>query len=139
MKILQRIVDGLVSIGAPSRALSQKEALQMQTCGSANAGEMPSSEQTHFYGLSGYSQEFTVNEWVHHGSVLSPLLFITVLEALSFVLRYGAPWEDIYADHLVIITESLEELDIEKAMEEKGLRVNAHDVQHMSGPPAEFR
>ena len=26
-----------------------------------------------------------------------------------------------------------------KVIEEKGLRVNAHDVQYMSGPPAEFR
>ena len=49
-----------------------------------------------------------MNVGVHHGSVLSPLLFI-VLDALSRVLRFGAPWEDIYADHLVIITESLEE------------------------------
>ena len=57
----------------------------------------------------GYSQEFTLNVGVQHGSVLSHLLFIIGLEALSHVLRFGAPWEDIYADHLVIITESLEE------------------------------
>ena len=50
-----------------------------------------------------------MNVGVHHGSVLSPLLFIIVLEALSRVLRSGVPWEDIYADPLVIITESLEE------------------------------
>ena len=57
----------------------------------------------------GYSQEFTVNVGVHQGSVLSPLLFIIVLEALLCVLLSGDPWEDIYADHLVIITELLEE------------------------------
>ena len=45
---------------------------------------------------------------VHQGSVLSPLLFIIVLEALSREFRCGVPWEDLYADDLVI-AESLEE------------------------------
>ena len=35
---------------------------------------------------------------VHQGSVLSPLLFIIVLEALSREFRCGVPWEDLYAD-----------------------------------------
>ena len=46
---------------------------------------------------------------VHLGSVLSPLLFIIVLEALSHEFRVGVPWEDLYADDLVIIADSLEE------------------------------
>ena len=50
-----------------------------------------------------------MNVGVHHGSVLSPLLFTIMLEALSRVLRSGVPCEDIYADNLVIITDSLEE------------------------------
>ena len=57
----------------------------------------------------GYSEEFEVKVGVHQGSVLSPLLFIIVLEALSREFRSGVPWEDFYADDLVIITESLEE------------------------------
>ena len=64
------------------------------------------------------------------GSVLSPLLFIIVLEALSREFRSGVPWEDLYADDLVIIAGSLEEcvrrlLTWNEAMEKKGLRVNA--------------
>ena len=46
---------------------------------------------------------------VHQGSVLSPLLFIIVLEALSSEFRAGVPWKDLYADDLVIIADSLEE------------------------------
>ena len=46
---------------------------------------------------------------VHQGSVLNPLLFIIVLEALSREFHSGVPWEDLYADDLVIITELLEE------------------------------
>ena len=78
----------------------------------------------------GYSEEFEVTVGVHQGSVLSPLLFIIVLEALSGEFRSGVPWEDLYADDLVIIAESLEEcvrrlLTWKEAMEKKGLRVNA--------------
>ena len=40
-----------------------------------------------------YSQEFGIEVGVHQGSVLSPLLFILVLEALSREFRTGVPWE----------------------------------------------
>ena len=73
---------------------------------------------------------------VHQGSVLSPLLFIIVLEALSREFRFGVPWEDLSADDLVIIAESLEEcvrrlLTWKEAMEKKGLRVIAGKTEIM--------
>ena len=73
---------------------------------------------------------------VHQGSVLSPLLFIIVLEALSREFHCGVPWEDLYAEDLVIIAESLEEcvrrlLTWKEALEEKGLRVNAGKTKIM--------
>ena len=58
----------------------------------------------------GYSEEFGVGVGVHQGSVLSPLLFIIVLEALSREFRTGCPWELLYADDLMISAESMEEL-----------------------------
>ena len=65
----------------------------------------------------------------HQGSVLSPLLFIIVLEALSREFRTGCPWELLYADDLMISAESMEELLVKvqtwkTEMEKKGLRVN---------------
>ena len=83
-----------------------------------------------------YSEEFEVKVDVHHGSVLSPLLFIIVLEALSCEFRSGVPWENLYADDLVIIAESRKEcvrrlLTWKEAMEEKGLRVNAGKTKIM--------
>ena len=73
---------------------------------------------------------------VHQGSVLSLLLFIIVLEALSRKFRYGVPWEDLYANYLVIIAELLEEcvrrlLTWKEAMEEKGLSENARKTKIM--------
>ena len=63
------------------------------------------------------------------GSVLSPLLFIIVLEALSREFRTGCPWELLYADDMMISAESMEELLVKvqtwkTEMEKKGLRVN---------------
>ena len=55
----------------------------------------------------GYSEEFEVKVGVHQGSVLSLLLFIIMLEALSREFRFWVPSEDLYADDLVIIAESL--------------------------------
>ena len=65
----------------------------------------------------------------HQGSVLSPLLFIIVLEALSKKFRIGLAWELFYADDLVLLAESEEKLfemirQRNYVMEQKGLRVN---------------
>ena len=57
---------------------------------------------------SEYSEDVEVGVGVHQGSVLSPLLFIIVLEALSRDLRMVVPWELFFADDLVIIATSLE-------------------------------
>ena len=73
--------------------------------------------------VEGYSEEFEVKVGVHQGSVLSPLLFIIVLEALSREFCSG-------------VSESLEEsvrrlLTWKEEMEKKGLRVNAGKTKIM--------
>ena len=97
---------------------------------------MYANAQSRVHVGEGYSKEFEVKVGVHQGSVLSPLLFIIVLEALSREFRSGVPWEDLYADDLVIIAELLEEcvrrlLTWKEAMEKKGLRVNAGKMKIM--------
>ena len=93
----------------------------------------------------GYSEEFEVNVGVHQGSVLSPFLFIIVLEALSREFRSGVPWEDLYADDLVIIAESRQKaLVLErsngKERTESICRKNEDcDLLYRPGPPAENR
>ena len=87
-----------------------------------------------------YSEEFGVGVGVHQGSVLSPLLFVLVLEALSREFRTGVPWELLYADDLAVIADSLEECITKlkawkDGMESKGLRVNMKKTKLMiSGP-----
>ena len=82
------------------------------------------------------SRAFNVKVGVHQGSVLSPLLFIIVLEAFSREFREGLPMELLYADDLVLIAET-KELLLEKVrkwkegMEKKGLRVNAGKAKVM--------
>ena len=79
--------------------------------------------------VRGTVKSFEVKVGIHQGSVLSPLFFIIVLEALSREF----PWEDLYADDLVIISKECVRrlLTWKEAMEEKGLRVNAGKTKIM--------
>ena len=78
---------------------------------------------------SQYSEEFGVGVSVPLGSLLSSLLFILLLEALWREFHTNVPWELLYTDDLVLITDTQEEC-ISKlkawkvGMESKGLCVN---------------
>ena len=70
------------------------------------------------------SEEFDVK-----GRVLSPLLFVAVMEVLMQEVREGLPWELSYADALVLMAESIEELkekvlQWKECMEVKQLKMN---------------
>ena len=76
-----------------------------------------------------FSEEFEVRVGVHQGSVLSPLLFIIVLEAPSCEFRVGCLWEMLHADDLVILGETFEGLMTKttvwkNGLESKGLMLN---------------
>jgi len=58
----------------------------------------------------GNSKAFNVKVGLHHGSVLSPLLFVIVIEMISRELRAGLLLELLYADDLILIAESEESL-----------------------------
>ena len=110
---------------------------------------MYANTRSHVCVGEGYSEEFEVKVGVHQGSVLSLLLFIIVLEAFSQEFRSGVPWEDLCADDLVIIAESLwgmcqRALDLERSngkerTESKCWKDKDYDLQYGPGPPAEFR
>ena len=84
----------------------------------------------------GETRFFEVKVGVHQGSVLSPLLFIIVLEALSRRFRDGLPLELLYADDLALVADSKMELvkkfNVWKAgLEAKGLKVNVNKTKVM--------
>jgi len=47
---------------------------------------------------------------MHQGSALSPLLFVIIMEAISREFRVALSWELLYADDLVVIAETEEDL-----------------------------
>ena len=76
-----------------------------------------------------YSNLFDVWVGVHQGSVLSPLLFFNVLEALTMEFRTGCLWKILYAEDLMVRAQSIDELLAKlrtwrAEMEKKRLRVN---------------
>ena len=60
--------------------------------------------------MSSTARLFRFGVGVYQGSVLSPLLFIIVLEALPKAFHTACPWELLYADELMISAGSMEEL-----------------------------
>ena len=77
------------------------------------------------------SDEFSLKISVHQGTVLSPLLFIIVMEALSRGFKVCCSWEFLHADDVVLLAETFEDLKKKLAaiwkniVMAKGLRVNA--------------
>ena len=57
-----------------------------------------------------FGERFEVTVDVHQGSILSPLLFAIVIEALSLECLIGCPWELLYSDDLVVMSDNLENL-----------------------------
>ena len=66
----------------------------------------------------------------------SPLLFVIVMEAISREFRVALPWELLYADDLVVIAETEDDLikrlnEWKDNMENRGVRVNMNKTKVM--------
>ena len=85
---------------------------------------------------SGLSEEFGVRVGAHQGSVVSPLIFAIVVDAVSEHAREGLLNEISYADDLVLMSENLEDLrerfqKWRDALGSKGLRINIRKTKMM--------
>lgn len=56
----------------------------------------------------GTLEEFKIGVWVHSGSGLSLLLFITILEKATKEAKREVPWEFLYASDLVVNVDTTE-------------------------------
>ena len=84
----------------------------------------------------GNTRSFRVNVGVHQGSALSPFLFLVVLDTLSRELRDEELWEMLFADDLIIIAETLDQLQErylawEDKLEGGGAKVNTDKTEIM--------
>ncbi|KAK3575190.1 hypothetical protein QTP86_020914 [Hemibagrus guttatus] len=77
----------------------------------------------------GQTEEFKVEVGLHQGSALSPFLFAMVIDQLSEEVRQESPWTMMFADDIVICSESREQVEenLERwrfALERRGMKVS---------------
>ena len=85
---------------------------------------------------SSISNGFEVKIGMHQGSALSPLLFMIVMKALSREFRFALTWGLFYADDLVVIAETEDDLierfnEWKENLENRGMRVNMNKTKVM--------
>ncbi|KAK3540283.1 hypothetical protein QTP70_029609, partial [Hemibagrus guttatus] len=84
----------------------------------------------------GQTEEFKVEVGLHQGSALSPFLFAMVMDQLSEEFRQESPWTMMFADDIVIGSESREQMEesLEKwrfALERRGIKVSRSKTEYM--------
>ena len=77
-----------------------------------------------------------MNVGLHQGSALSPCLFAMVMDRMTDDIREEAPWTMMFADDIVICSESKEQVE-EKldswryALERRGMKVIRRKTEYM--------
>ncbi|XP_063941331.1 uncharacterized protein LOC135149533 [Daucus carota subsp. sativus] len=84
----------------------------------------------------GDTQYFPVEVGLHQGSVLSPLLFIIVLDVITRDIQAPVPWCMLFADDIVLIAESRSEVNVKleqwrMSLEGYGLRLSRSKTEYL--------
>ncbi|KAK3538879.1 hypothetical protein QTP86_018762 [Hemibagrus guttatus] len=84
----------------------------------------------------GQTEELKVEVGLHQGSALSPFLFAIVMDQLSEEVRQESPWTMMFADDIVICSESREQVEenLERwrfALERRGMKVSRSKTEYM--------
>ncbi|KAK3549929.1 hypothetical protein QTP86_016780, partial [Hemibagrus guttatus] len=84
----------------------------------------------------GQTEEFKVEVGLHQGSALSPFLFAIVMDQLSEEVRQESPWTMMFADDIVICSESREQVEenLERwrfALERRGMKGSRSKTEYM--------
>ncbi|KAK3552569.1 hypothetical protein QTP86_016305 [Hemibagrus guttatus] len=84
----------------------------------------------------GQTEESNVEVGLHQGSALSPFLFAIVMDQLSEEVRQESPWTMMFADDIVICSESREQVEenLERwrfVLERRGMKVSRSKTEYM--------
>ncbi|KAK3507235.1 hypothetical protein QTP70_011919 [Hemibagrus guttatus] len=84
----------------------------------------------------GQTEESKVEVGLHQGSALSPFLFAIVMDQLSEEVRQESPWTMMFADDIVICSESREQVEenLERwrfVLERRGMKVSRSKTEYM--------
>ncbi|KAK3570034.1 hypothetical protein QTP86_009176 [Hemibagrus guttatus] len=84
----------------------------------------------------GQTEEFKVEVGLHQGSALSPFLFAIVMDQLSEEVRQESPWTIMFADDIVICSESRDQVEenLERwrfALERREMKVSRSKTEYM--------
>jgi len=99
----------------------------------ATIGSQQVQKQLSVYGNSKCSE---VNVGMHQGSALSQLLFLIVMKAISKEFKVALSWELLYADDLVVIAKTKDDLikmlnEWKDNTENRCMRVNMNKTKVM--------
>ena len=87
----------------------------------------------------GRTEYCEVKVGLHQGPALSPLLFIIIMDVLAQEARTKPPWAMIFADDLVLMSETVEKVEeVEEELERwravienKGLRISRTKTEYL--------
>ncbi|GJY29823.1 retrovirus-related pol polyprotein LINE-1 [Tanacetum coccineum] len=85
---------------------------------------------------TGNSEYFPVDVGLHQGSAISPYLFALILDELSRGIQESIPWCLIFADDIVLVSDTPDGLNgrleqWREMLEDKGLRVSREKTEYM--------
>ena len=84
----------------------------------------------------GITEPFPVKVGLHQGSALSPFIFTVIMEEISKSIWETVPWCMIFADDILLVVETKEEVSNEldewrEALEGKGLRISHTKTEYL--------
>lgn len=98
--------------------------------------DMYKDSKTSVRTVGGISEGFGVGIGVHQGSALSPYLFVLVMDELLKGNVREVPWCMLFADDMILIGETLEEVKerlqrVMHALESNGMKINRDKTEFM--------